>query len=93
MEAWLIADVQTLKTYYGQSFQENALPKHDDIEKVDKQTLNSSLEKATHNTTKGSYHKIRHGTKILEQLNSDVVRKKAAHCDRLINTITHTIAK
>ncbi|OAD22404.1 hypothetical protein THIOM_001794, partial [Candidatus Thiomargarita nelsonii] len=65
MEAWLIADLETLKKFYGQGFKENSIPKNTEVEKIDKQQLEPSLKAATRNTKKGEYHKIQHASKLL----------------------------
>jgi hypothetical protein len=87
MEAWLVADRETLKEYYGQGFSENALPRHNNVEKIAKDALASGLENATRLTRKGRYHKTHHGPQILERIRPSVVRKKAPGCDRLFTTL------
>jgi hypothetical protein len=88
MEAWLIADIEMLKRFYGQGFNAKPIPNNPNVEAIPKQTIASALRAATHNTTKGEYHKIRHGPKLLEQLNVDSVRERATHCDRLFQILT-----
>ncbi len=87
MEAWLIADIDTLKQFYGQWFQDNAIPKNPDVENIDKKQLEPSLKAATRNTRKGEYHKIQHASKLLALLEADKVRQAAPHCDRLFTTL------
>ncbi|RKZ73130.1 MAG: hypothetical protein DRR19_31295 [Candidatus Parabeggiatoa sp. nov. 1] len=87
MEAWLIADIETLKQFYGQGFQDNAIPKNPDVENIDKKQLEPSLKAATRNTRKGEYHKIQHASKLLALLEVDKVRQAAPHCDRLFTTL------
>ena len=87
MEAWLIADRDALAHFYGQGFGENALPKHSNVEQIDKSMLESALKAATRNTSKGEYHKIRHGSKLLAQLDSTRVRQAAPHCERLFTIL------
>ncbi|MCP4695529.1 MAG: DUF4276 family protein [Gammaproteobacteria bacterium] len=87
MEAWLIADIETLKKFYGQGFKENAIPKNPGVEKIDKKQLEPSLKAATRNTGKGEYHKIQHASKLLALLETDKVRQVAPHCDRLFTTL------
>lgn len=53
MEAWFIADVETLKKFYGNGFKENSLPKTSNVEIITKDSLEPSLKNATRNTTKG----------------------------------------
>ena len=87
MEAWLIADREAIRGYYGQHFQENALPNNPDVEAVDKDRLIDALQNATRNTTKGKYHKTRHGPEILERIRSEEVRSKSQYCERLFHTL------
>ncbi|WP_088242642.1 DUF4276 family protein [Calothrix rhizosoleniae] len=91
MEAWMIADIDALKKFYGQEFKENAIPKTKDVEKIDKDTLASSLKKATCSTTKGEYQKIKHASKLLEILDTDKVRQASSHCDNLFTTLERKI--
>jgi len=87
MEAWLIADINTLKKFYGNGFKENSIPKNLDIENIDKKQLESSLKAATRGTKKGEYHKIQHASKLLDLLEVDKVRQAAPHCERLFDTL------
>ncbi|WP_331001390.1 DUF4276 family protein [Nostoc sp. WHI] len=91
MEAWFISDIVTLKTFYGQGFQENAISKNANVETIDKDNLARSLNTATRNTTKGEYQKIKHASKLLELLDVDKVRKASPYCDRLFTTLTATM--
>jgi hypothetical protein len=88
VEAWLVADRATLRDFYGPGFNEGALPAHVTVEAVAKLDLSSGLERATQNTSKGRYHKIRHCAALLARLSPDVVRPKAAYCDRLFTTLS-----
>jgi hypothetical protein len=88
MEAWLIADIDTLKKFYGQGFKENSIPKNPNVEQIDKQQLEPSLKAATRKTSKGEYHKIQHASKLLALLNVDKVRLAAPHCERIFTVLT-----
>jgi hypothetical protein len=87
MEAWLIADRETLRQFYGKGFHEKALPKTVDLEQVPKDKLAAALEKATQDTKKGKYHKIQHGAKILERLRLTEVRQNMASCERFVTIL------
>jgi len=87
MEAWLIADPQTLAGFFGQGFRENELPGGEDVERVRKSDLMKGLERATRNTGKGRYHKMRHGPAVLGRLDPQKVRNRARHCNRLFQTL------
>ena len=91
MEAWLVADVAALERFYGQGFRLNAIPARADVESIDKADLEDALRNATRHTQKGSYHKIRHGAKLLEFLDAATVRSKAPHCDRLFAVLAAKI--
>jgi hypothetical protein len=92
IEAWLIADPDALADYYGQRFRRNALPKRDDVEAIPKDQLYKSLERATSDTQKGPYHKIRHCADLLSLLSRERVRQRARHCDLLFRTLEARIA-
>jgi len=87
MESWMVADVSALRQFYGKEFNDNALPKNPNVEQIEKKTLLSALKDATRNTSKGEYHKTRHGFKILEQLEAAKIRRAAPHCDRLFKIL------
>jgi hypothetical protein len=84
MEAWFLADPQTLAAFYGQGFNANALPNRQDVEQIPKSQLTEYLNRAARGTNKPKYHKIVHACGILEQLRMEVVASKARHCRRLV---------
>lgn len=87
METWFIADIETLKKFYGKNFQENAIPKTVKLETIDKQNVERSLKAATRNTSKGEYQKIKHASKLLELLDVVKVRQASPYCDILFTTL------
>jgi hypothetical protein len=93
METWLIADRAALKKYYGQGFNEKALPASNQLEAVAKERVASSLKQATAKTQKGEYHKINHAFEILERVNVDAVRKALPECDRLFTELEQRITQ
>ncbi|MEG3839893.1 DUF4276 family protein [Microcoleus sp. herbarium14] len=94
MEAWLIADIDTLKRFYGQGFKENAIPKNRNVEMIEKDSLEPSLRAASRDTkSKGEYQKIQHASKLLEMLDVDKVRKASSECDRIFTTLTELMEK
>lgn len=93
MEAWFLADIDALKSFYGKNFKENLIPKIQNVEKIAKETVEKSLETATAKTQKTEYHKIEHGAKLLELINPQKVRKLAEHCDELFKVIEKKIKK
>ena len=89
MEAWFMADIDTLKRFYGQGFKENAIPKNINVETIENDSLEPSLKAASRDTkSKGEYQKIQHASKLLEMLDVDKVRKASSECDRIFTTLT-----
>ena len=92
METWIIADRENLKKFYGAGFNENALPKHANLEKVGKKQIMYALTRATaHTKTKGEYHKTQHGFDLIKGLNPATVRAAAPSCERLFFELTAAI--
>ncbi len=91
MENWFLADVDALKSFYGQQFNCNAIPPTQNVEQIAKADVETALVKATRNTQKGEYHKIKHGTQLLGKVNPAIVRKRAPFCDRLFKMLEQEI--
>lgn len=87
MEAWFMADVNALAKFYGQKFNQNSIPRHDDIERIPKSQLEPALIEATKKTQKGSYHKIKHGAKLLGKISPQLVMERSKHCAKLFEAI------
>ncbi len=77
MEAWLIADIETLSAFYGAGFYRNSIPANPDVEQINKNQLEPSLRAATRDTQKGEYRKIRHAHRLLEIIDVGIVRGAA----------------
>lgn len=92
IEAWLVADLETLKKFYGPNFRPNALPKTQNVEQIPKDKLEVALKSATKDTKKGIYHKINHGPDILAQLDVSTVQRAAPHCDRFVKILTKKLS-
>lgn len=92
METWFVADPGNVKVYYGKDFNEGALPKHVQLEAVSKLTIAARLEKATQDTKKGRYHKIKHGSDLLTRISPDIVKSKCPHCKRLFDSVEAILA-
>ena len=89
MEAWFMADIDTLKKIYGQGFKENAIPKKSNVETIEKDLLEPRLKTASRDTkSKGEYQKIQHASKLLGMLKVDKVRKASSECNRIFTTLT-----
>jgi hypothetical protein len=84
MEAWIVADLGALQSYYGQRFGGNALPKANDLDTVSKIDVANALDQATRRATpKGIYKKIRHASDLLKRIDPQIVRQRCPSCDRL----------
>jgi hypothetical protein len=89
MEAWVIADRQTLARYFGQGFKENALPATQrPIESVAKADLYNSLKTATKECkTKSVYGKGEHSFELLAQIDPGEVIRQSAWANRFVQTL------
>ena len=87
MEAWFVADPDTLAIYYGQGFLRNSLPSPHEVETKSKREIKKGINAATRHSKKRIYHKTKHAPDLLAELTSIDVRKAADHCDRLFRTL------
>ena len=91
MEAWIVADANAVRGYYGQGFNAGALPRAADLEGVSKRDLENSLHQATQHTQKGTYHKIRHASDLLQRIDPETVKARCRHCRRLFDELGRMI--
>lgn len=89
MEAWLIADLATLKKFFGQGFREKALPAPSrPIEEVPKQQLYDGLKNATKNCdTKSAYGKGEHSFDLLARIDPHKVADQSPWAARFLNSV------
>ena len=93
MEAWLISDVNALKSFYGQGFLDKDLKSVIDVEKISKEILYERLKTATKNTkTKGEYGKGEHSFKLLQIINPNEVIQKSKWAKRFIDVLHNTVS-
>ena len=92
MEAWIVADGDALRGYYGQSFNAGAVPRATDLESVAKSEVEGSLRRATKHTGKGPYHKITHASDLLQRVDAEKVKARCRHCRRLFDELGRMIA-
>ena len=79
MESWFLADVDALKALFGGS-----LPKgNPNVEEIPKADVLERLKKAAN----GEFHKVKHGTTLLELIDPAKVRKAARNCDRMFSVM------
>lgn len=93
MESWFLADIEALAGYFGENFDESALPADTEIENIGKDSVILSLNKAALKTVKKRYHKIKDGTEILKIIDVAKVRAAAPHCERLFSTLEQKIGE
>lgn len=81
MEAWFLADRETLGTFYDGGFLPNSLPGSPTyVEIVPKVDLESRLKHASRPTkTKGEYHKTKHGFALLALIDPTKAEKGSPH--------------
>ncbi|MDE0285013.1 MAG: DUF4276 family protein [Gammaproteobacteria bacterium] len=91
METWIVADIAALADYYGQNFQQSALPSTSALEAISKREITRALKLATKATLKREYHKIRHASDLLKRIDSSKVRQRCQSCERLFNTVLQAI--
>ena len=89
MEAWFVADRQSLGVYFGKDFNAAALPARDDVEAIAKDDLERTLKQATRPCSKGkgTYRKGRHSFDLLGCLDPSKVMESSPHARRLVETL------
>ena len=83
METWILADQDALRAYYGARFRASALPGHGNLEDLAKTDVERALALATADTSKGTYHKIRHASEILARLDRRLIGQRCPHFQRM----------
>ncbi len=80
MEAWFLADRVALAAFYDGGFLTNHLPgSPKDIEAIRKDALEPALLHASKATTKGEYHKVKHGFALLALIDPAKVAEASPH--------------
>lgn len=87
MESWFLADRKSLAEYYGQGFQESALPSNPQIEQIAKNDAVNGLIRASRSTTKGRYNKGFHSFEILAKINPEKVTDASRHARQFVETL------
>jgi hypothetical protein len=83
MESWFLADIQTLKNYYGKGFSEARLRANRDIEGIPKKDVLKRLGLATKMTQKRKYDKIDDAPRLLRLIEPAALRKACPNCGRI----------
>ena len=87
MEAWFLADHDTLAQFFGDDFNANSLPNRSDVENIPKSDLYDALKRATRRSRKGEYGKGRHSFDLLAQLDPQKVVDASPYAKRLVDTL------
>ena len=93
MESWFLADMNSLKVYYGNGFQESALKGNPAVEQILKADVYSRLKRATRETKRGEYHKTKHAPDLLAKIEPSRVRTAAPNCERMFRIILEKLAE
>ena len=88
MEAWFLADKDTLDAFFGNGFNRGALPAKAEIEEIAKADVFSGFKAATRRCDKkGEYGKGRHSFEILARIDPARVMGASPHAKRLVETL------
>jgi hypothetical protein len=87
MEAWFLADRETLAAFYDGGFLEKSLPgSASNVESIPKGDLEPGLKHASKPTkTKGEYHKVKHGFALLALISPAKVGAASPHAMQFHN--------
>jgi hypothetical protein len=83
MESWFLVDIEALQALFKGRLNQAALKRNPNVEEIPKAAVLASLK----NATNGEYHKVKHGTKLLEFIDPAKVRRAAPNCDRMFTLI------
>ena len=86
METWLLADLSSLKRYFGTEFRENALKQWPQLEDVSKATVLNALERATANCAT-RYAKGKVSFELLALVNPAFVEAACPHAKALLDRL------
>lgn len=92
MEAWFLADRESLASFFGQGFNRNALPRRLNIEAIPKNDVLAGLKNATRQyRPKGEYGKAQHSFSILAETDPDHVLNNSPRARMLVDALLATI--
>ena len=93
MEAWVIADEEKVEEFYGKDFKKNALPKRKVLDEEPKDALYAAIEKATKDTKKGPYGKVKHASALLKTVRPNKVAERCMSFQQLTQWLDAAIAE
>jgi hypothetical protein len=83
IEAWVFADGEKVAEFYGKDFKANALPKRKLLDEEPKTSLYAAIEKATKDTKKGRYGKVKHASALLKMVRTDKLAERCVSFQQL----------
>ena len=86
METWLLADKQTLITYFP-AVRASALLPDTDLESRREEEVYDALRKATKPSSKGRYHKGNHSFDLLGKVRTEELKSRLPHFRRFVETL------
>ena len=86
MESWFLADRKALARFFGDGYNEHAIPERD-IEQINKGDVFDFLDRATRSSSKGRYSKSDHSYPLLGELDPALVAEHAPCAQALIETL------
>lgn len=92
MESWFLADVDALKSYFGNDFRPDRIREREDIENIAKENVITQLKSASQDCKKGAYDKGSHSFAILESIDPENVIRRSRRAKRLIDTLKGYLA-
>jgi hypothetical protein len=91
MEAWFLADVEALQSYYDQHFQRSAVRSNPDVEQIPKEDVLAKLKSATRKCQKGEYQKTNHAPELLGLIRPELVRAASRQCQRIFDVVRNRL--
>lgn len=91
MEAWVFADGDTVAEFYGKDFKPKALPKRKVLDEEPKASLYEAIDRATKDTKKGSYGKVRHASALLKTVRPAKVAERCISFQQFTQWLDATI--
>lgn len=86
MESWFLADIESLRAFFGDGFNARTLPARSEIEQIPKSEVLTSLKNATRKCGRTrKYTKGRHSFAILAASDPTLVIERSPHARRLVD--------
>ena len=87
MESWFIADRDTLRSFFGVNFREQAIPAWTELEEVPKLNVYEALDRATSDCGKKRYTKGKLSFELLARISPSKAEAASPHAKRLFQRL------